>query len=174
MKHSWIVVGLVALAPGHGGCGGPPRGIAPNAPENLGQTLIREVGAGQSVAIVPSPAGLRAVSADGARDKIIVPGPIRWAIVDERSGVVWYGTPEGATILAVDLRAPVVTVPATATIVAGLPVETDGGGPLVSIRHGDNELTVGHPISPHVAVVVAAEPSLIAVGGILEMWGQAE
>ncbi len=170
---------IVLLIAGCGG-GGKQATIGNQAGGgSLADELTREVGAGLPVAIVPAAGGLLAVSADGARQRLLVPGAIRWAAVDNRARVVWFGTPDGTTIAVLDLDGPALA-PAVTTVVTGLPAETEGGAPLVTVRYPEpssdvpygDDLTIGHPITPHVIVNVAAEPSLDAAGGILELWGQ--
>jgi hypothetical protein len=163
------------------GCGGGGKRAAlgnGGGGGTLAAALTREVGAGLPVAIVPSAEGLRAVSADGARQRLLVPGAIRWAMVDNRADVVWFGTADDTTISVLDLAGP--ATPSVTPVVTGLVAGTDAGSALVTISYPlpssdvplSDDLTLGHPITPHVIINVAAEPSLDAAGGILEMWDQ--
>ena len=103
--------GTSASGPGRGEGDRPDRGRAevarPRAPEpprraftpttggqHLYGSLMREVGGGRPVAILPWHEGLVAVSADGTRKRVLVPGPVHWALVDERAQVVWFGKQE--------------------------------------------------------------------------------
>src|SRR5688500_13791757 len=172
MRTSWPIVFLAAVACGGGGSRDTLGNSSGGGAASLGAILTREVGAGVPVAIVPSPDGLKAVSADGARQRTLVPGAMRWAIVDARAGVVWFGTPDVTKVQVLDLESPAAS-PAIATVVTGLPDETDAGPPLVAIAYGaEEQLDVGHPITPHVYLEVTAEPALRASPGILEMWDQ--
>jgi hypothetical protein len=180
-------LGLLAMA----ACGGAasPSGIGtgtgpatadlpPTA--TLSATLSREIGAGKAVAIVPGPEGLRAISADGARQRTLAPGPVPWAIVDDRAQVVWFGSADRASILLIDLLGP--ATPHTETIVTDLPTGTDAGAPFTSVRYpGPKEtplagelLPLGHPLYPHIVLIVDTEPDLDVDAPILEMWEQLE
>ena len=126
-----FLVAVAACGPGAGGTlGNGGSGTA----ESRAAALAREVGAGLPVAIVPTAAGLLAVSADGARQRVLIPGPIRWATVDARASVVWFGSPDASTIEVLDLESAAVS-PAVATVVTNLPAETDAGPPMVTIRY---------------------------------------
>jgi hypothetical protein len=57
----------------------------------LAAQLARDVGAGQAVAILPTSDGLLAISADGSRRRQLAPGPIKWALVDDRAQAIWFG-----------------------------------------------------------------------------------
>lgn len=179
MRTSIFLMATLAACGGGAGAGGGTLGNGGGVAASLGAALEREVGAGVPVAIVPTPAGLLAVSADGARQRVLVPGPIRWATVDNRAGVVWFGTPDASTIEVLDLESAAVS-PAIATVVTNLPAETDAGPPLISIRYplegkdatAAQDLDIGSPINPHVALVMSAEPTLIGDGGILDIWEQ--
>src|SRR5579862_8028451 len=120
-----IVVGVVALcACGHAVGPGPAavgNTAAPPANETLGAQLERVVGQGRSVAIVPGTVGLRAISSDGARQRLLVPGPTSWAVVDPRAEVVWFGSGDETQIRAIDLEARAADPPAVETVVTGLP-----------------------------------------------------
>lgn len=171
-----LVLGLAACGgKGNQGTLGQKGGTA----GSLAAVLARDIGAGGPVAIVPTTHGLVATSADGARAQTLVDGPIRWALVDNRAGVVWFGKPDGTTIEVLDLEGAAAPV-AVSTVVTGLPTETDAGVPLVSIAYPEpsedipmaDELSVGHPITPHVVLQVEATSSLHGAGGILDMWDQ--
>lgn len=181
-RSSWLAFVVTVAACGSGGA--RPHGTLGNSGggggggTTLADALAIEVGGGVPVAIVPY-AGLRAISADGARQRVLVPAPVPWALVDNRAGVVWFGTDDPTVIRALDLASPA-AAPLITTVVTNLPTETDAGTPLVTIRYPEpsvdvptvDEISVGHPISPHVVVSVAAEPSLHGEGGILDMWDQ--
>ena len=107
-----------AAAPGPAAIGNAP---APPANETLAAQLERAVGQGRSVAIVPGSAGLRAISSDGARQRLLAAGPASWAVVDPRAEVVWFGSGDETQIRAIDLEAPAQDPPAVETIVTGLP-----------------------------------------------------
>ncbi|HVV86874.1 MAG TPA: hypothetical protein VHE35_27740 [Kofleriaceae bacterium] len=179
-----ILAWVTGAAVGCGGGTAHPAVVANNSGGgelSLGGQLVRDVGAGAAVAIVPGPDGLRAISADGARQKVLVPGPVPWALVDNRGDVVWYGTGDAAAIQVLDLESSA-TTPMTKTVVTGLPTDTDAGAPMVTIAYpipGDDhgmseELTAGHPITPHIVLTVSDAPSLSGSGGILELWDQQE
>ncbi len=124
-----IAVGIVVLSacghavgPGPAAIGNAP---APPANETLGAQLERVVGQGRSVAIVPGTAGLRAISSDGVRQRLLVAGAVSWAVVDPRADVVWFGSGDESQIRAIDLEARAADPPPIETIVTGLP---DGNG----------------------------------------------
>lgn len=163
------------------GCSSPgrPATIA-NAPAGASATfaarLEAEIGTGQPVAIVPGKA-LRAVSADGSREKVLAPGPVSWALVDQRGGVVWFGNVDRTTVSALDLEAADAT-PRIVKVVTGLPETTSAGAIAIAISYGTgpeaDELSFGHPITPHAVLVVDEQPALDGAGGILEMWEEQE
>jgi hypothetical protein len=183
MRSSWPTMVLAVVAACGGGAGG--RGTLGDSGGGgaaaLAEVLARDVGGGYPVAIVGGTDGLRAVSADGARVKVLVPSPVAWVLVDNRGHAVWFGGGDAAQIQVLDLESPA-GAPTIRTVVRGLPTETDAGAPLVTISYPDeeselptgDEITIGHPIMPHVVVYVADPPSLGAAGGILEMWEQQE
>jgi hypothetical protein len=168
--HKWLLLACVAAA-----CGSPNKmiGNVGGDPGSLGETLLREVGAGVAVAVVPGEGGLRAISADGARDALLVSGPVDWALVDHRAQVIWFGGSQAGSILALDLTAPAATA-APETLVTGLPTETEVGSPLVSIAYSDETVTAGGYATPRVVVHMDATPRLTVDGGILELWEQTE
>ena len=57
----------------------------------LEERILAEVGAGKPVAILAWYDGLIAMSSDGARIRLLAPGPTEWALVDERARVIWFG-----------------------------------------------------------------------------------
>lgn len=147
---------------------------APAGGDTRAAVLAREIGAGAPVAIVPGPAGLRAISADGARERTLAPGPVPWALVDDRAQVVWFGSSDGAAILMIDLAAPGGEI-AVETVASGLPTETDAGAPLVGIRYPDHaRLVAGAVSAPRIMIELSAEPGLSVDGGILELWEATE
>lgn len=88
---------------------------------SLGEQLMREVGAGRSVAIVAGADGLRAFASDGARQRVLVPLDVPWSVIDQRSNVIWFGSPDLTEFRAIDLDAPASDPPARITVVVGLP-----------------------------------------------------
>lgn len=108
-----------------GACGASPaRPSVENkaaATGTLAEALTAEIGAGRAVAILPGAKGLRALSADGARARVLVAGPVAWAVVDQRSDVVWFAPADRTEIRALDLDAPAHDPPAVITIATGLP-----------------------------------------------------
>jgi hypothetical protein len=157
-------------------CGATPAKIQ-NVPtagtETLGAELARVVGAGKSVAIMPGPTGLVAISSDGARRRTLADGKVEWVIVDPRTEVVWFGLAKSDDLLAIDLEAPASARPAIRKVITDLP------GAEVSIDYpapkseGDFPMDFGWtgmysadpwPASAHVIVEVAAEPSLVLSG----------
>lgn len=191
---------LVVATLGLTACGSRSPAPVANTPPStgaatLGAALTREVGAGLPVAIVPGTAGLRAISADGARTRTLVPGPVPWALVDNDAGVVWFGSADGTAIDLVDLEGPAAAMPPVETIATGLPTQTDGGGPMFAVGYESPpttpapspadpddvpdlgpsaSLSFGHPITPHIGVVVGPKPRLFVEGGILDLWDQTE
>lgn len=161
------------------GCSSPARpSTIGNAPDGASATfaarLEDEIGTGQPVAIVPG-ATLRALSADGSRERVLAPGPVSWALVDQRGGVVWFGNVDRTTLFALDLEARTST-PQIVKVVTGLPESTSAGAIAMTIAYGSgpetDELSFGHPITPHAILRLGETPSLDAAGGILEMWDQ--
>ena len=149
------------------GCGGgkkstaPLRGTSDAAPPgSLAASLEAELG--RPVAIVPSAEGLLAVSADGARRRVLVPGAIGWALVDNRAGVVWFGPRDAIRLL--DLHA---ASPSPEDIVAELPTEVIEGAPgiVIDYAQGPVELAIGHPAYHRIILSVGAEPSLLGDPG---------
>lgn len=103
MRSAFLVILL-------GGCGGAvarpaPANHAAAAGESLAAALIREVGEGRSVAIIAGHTGVRALSSDGARQRMLVAGETAWALIDPRSEVVWFGNADATEIRAIDLEA---------------------------------------------------------------------
>ncbi len=80
-----------------------------HADPSWSDALAKEIGA--PVAIVAGDKGIHAVSADGAKQKIIVPGATRWVLVDHRGDVIWYPRDGKKTtdLMMIDLRAPTLT-----------------------------------------------------------------
>ncbi len=160
-------------APPSAAASGPPsaaESVATPHPKMLGAALLQDVGVGQAVAIVSGTAGLRAISADGARQRVLVPRPTPWVLVDNDAGVVWFGSPDGTELELLDLEASDTTPPVT--VARNLPTETGAGAPEFTIRRGDAELTFGHPIRPHIVVTLGPTPGLSVDPGILEAWEQ--
>lgn len=113
--------------------------------------LIAEVGEGQTVAILPWHRGLMAVSADGARQRLLAAGPVKFALVDHRARVIWFAKasdegeggaeeplPPHDELWLLDLAAPTsaaAPTPRPTRIATGLPFDFDfhvryqGAGP---------------------------------------------
>lgn len=107
-------------------CGGSSPPVQVGTPamterRTLAQALVQDVGAGASVAIVPGLKGLRAISADGAHQRVLVATPVPWAVVDQRSNLVWFGSAERTEMHAIDLDAPASPTVPVITIATGLP-----------------------------------------------------
>lgn len=94
-----------------------PKAGTPAAAESLESRLLREVGAGASVAIVPGKEGLRAISSDGLRQRVLIPGEVPWALVDNRGQAVWFKKGDGAALWLLDLTRP---EPAAEIVVNGV------------------------------------------------------
>jgi hypothetical protein len=112
MRVCWL---LAAAA-----CGATPiqpPSSEPPQPRPLAEVLVREIGAGGSVAIIGGP-NVRAVSSDGARQRVLVTEPAPWVLVDPRTEVVWFGNADATEIRAIDLEATAIKVE---TVVVGLP-----------------------------------------------------
>lgn len=187
MNARALVVGLLVGACSRAASPRPLDGRGGAPAETLAAMLIREVGAGAAVAIVPGAAGLRAVSADGARARVLVPGAVAWAVVDLRANVAWFGGADTTAIYAVDLEAPAVATPAVISVATGLPPGDDVAmvGPVIygvvyptlaagaamsagEAWAGGEELATGAPgdlASAHVTLAVTAEPSLSGSSG---------
>lgn len=165
-----IAIGLLAA------CGGAtkPAGTTPPPvdPSSLQGALEREIGAGGPVAVLASADGLTALSADGSRRKVIVPGPVGWCLVDPRAQVIWFGAPEHTTVQILDLAAPPGTAPET--VITGLPAEVDPTPATFAVVYGDGaaaeELGFGHWIRPRIEIHVGASPKLVGSGEILAQW----
>jgi hypothetical protein len=114
------------------------------------------------------------VSADGARERVLVAGYVPWALVDDRALVIWFGSADHGSILAIDLAAPPAPEVTVETIATGLPTETEAGPLVGTIRYGDEELTAGNPIAPHVVLDLSDAPTLRLDATILELWEQAD
>ncbi|MBX3159524.1 MAG: hypothetical protein KF773_26370 [Deltaproteobacteria bacterium] len=179
MMRRAVVIALVAA------CGGSSAPIGNQPPkgnkDTLGGLLEQDVGRGVPVAIVGGKQGLRALSADGARQKVLVPGSVPWVLVDNRSRVVWFGEegdPSG--IRAVDLDAPASAPVVARQVVTGMP-GTGAGEPHVGIRYVADgtppiadDLTSAQHMLPRVFISLRTPPALEASGGILDLWGQTE
>lgn len=170
-------------------CGGsaPARTTVGNvgAAGTLADALRNEIGRGGPVAIVPGKDGLVAISADGARRRALVAGPVPWALVDDRLGVVWFGSADRTALHLLDLRGPNADPARPEVIAAGLPAIVEPGGPEYGIAYGapptvdDDmplptfaELEYSRSILPSVVLLVGPQPRLATNGGILEMWGE--
>ncbi|MCX5744244.1 MAG: hypothetical protein NT062_17280 [Proteobacteria bacterium] len=94
----------------------PVVGGSSDHAETLRATLEREVGAGRAVAILGGLAGVRAVSSDGARMRMLAPGPVSWVEVDLRGDAIWYGIDDEVRVLDLQAAAPESTV-----VITGLP-----------------------------------------------------
>jgi hypothetical protein len=73
---------------------------------SLAARLALEVGQGKSVAILPGAEGLLAIAADGARQRVLVTGTVDWALVDDRSFLVWFGQAGALWMLDLDAATP--------------------------------------------------------------------
>lgn len=73
------------------------------AGQTMESELLAQVGGGGGVAVLPTQAGLMAISADGARKRTLADGPIAWAMVDGRAQVIWFG--RDTSIEVIDLLA---------------------------------------------------------------------
>ncbi len=185
MLRSLAACAAVLLA----ACGGSAQTRTPvgnvGVAGTLADALRTEIGRGVPVAIVPGREGLVAISADGARRRVLVPGPVPWALVDDRLGVVWFGNGDRTELHLLDLRGPNTDPARPEVIVAGLPGAVDPGGPEFGIAYGappaadDSmplpafaELSYSRSILPSVVLLVGPEPRLATDGGILEMWDE--
>ncbi|MCE9580503.1 MAG: hypothetical protein K8W52_45710 [Deltaproteobacteria bacterium] len=132
--------------------GGAPAG-------SLAAALTTELGT--PVAILPNKTGLLAVSADGARQHLLVPAPVDWALVDNRAGVVWFGTRDSIRLLDLTLAAP-----APEVIVDALPTDVIEGAPGIVIDYGeDGDLSIGHPAYHRITLGLGATPGLTGDSG---------
>ncbi len=89
---------------------------------------MREIGAGRSVAVIGGSRGLRAISSDGANERVLVPEPVWFVLVDTRANVIWYGVDQ--QIRAIDLEASAIVettvldnVPADPGMIGALNIE---------------------------------------------------
>ena len=73
-------------------------------PDSLGTDLVASIGNGGSVAILPRKDGIWAVSADGARQKVIATNRATWLLVDNRADAIWFGR-KGGGLWLIDLTA---------------------------------------------------------------------
>ncbi len=98
----------------------------------LGATLLRELGKGGAVAIVPSAKGLLAVGVSSLEKRVLVPGPVAWAQVDVHAGVIWFGRSNkvSSDVLLIDLQDLDVR---PEVVVSGLPPNES-----VAIQHGED------------------------------------
>lgn len=180
---AWAAVVFLAA------CGGsaPVRTTVGNvgAAGTLADALRADLGRGVPVAIVPGKDGLVALSADGARRRVLVTGPVPWALVDDRLGVVWFGSADRTSILMLDLRGANADPLAPEVIASGLPESVEPGGPEYGIAYGSPptaeegmplpmfaELEYSRSILPSVVLLVGPAPRLATMGGILDMWGE--
>ena len=108
---------LAAPGPGFAQTAAPRAAAPAGAAEPLAARLLREVGAGAAVAIVPGKQGLRALSSDGARQRVLIPGEVPWALVDNRGQAVWFKKGDGAALWLLDLTRP---EPAAEIVVTGV------------------------------------------------------
>src|SRR3954467_11633195 len=88
------------------------------APKSLAEALQDELGAAGSVAVLGSYEGLIALSVDGKRRRMLVPGRIFDVSVDNRSEAIWYRadrTGRTGDFMVLDLREaeihPVLVIP---------------------------------------------------------------
>jgi hypothetical protein len=87
-KIASLLALVVAVAAGLG-CKTKTKAKAP-PPLSLFDRLVREVGRGGPVAVVPSPEGVVAASLRGAPNQVIVKGKSSWLQVDDRARVIWF------------------------------------------------------------------------------------
>lgn len=113
----WLPLGLLVLAPWRSAAAQAPKA----APATLAARLQAEVGAGAPVAVVPSPQGLLALSADGARRRVLAPGEVPQALVDERSRALWFTVRQAKAqeLWVIDLDGPESTPVRVATGLSG-------------------------------------------------------
>ena len=164
LRRVFLLTVLVVLVAA-GACGGGNKsattvgGTAAPA-GSLAASLEAELGV--PVAIVPAKAGLLAVSADGARQRTLVPAPVDWALVDNRAGVVWFGTRDAIRLLDLSLPAP-----APEDIVTELPTEVMEGAPGIVIDYGASgvELAIGHPGYHRIILTLGDAPALAGDSG---------
>lgn len=104
--------------------------------------LTREIGAGGSVAILGGDHGLRAISSDGARERVLVHAPVWFVLVDTRANVIWYGV--GKQLRAIDLEAS--APPKEITVVDDVPTGPGMVGALnVSINYAGDDPEIPLP-----------------------------
>ncbi len=164
MPAPWLRRVLLLAVLATGACGGARSSAAlhnAGVPAgSLAAALTTELGA--PVAILPGKAGLLAVSADGARQHLLVPAPVDWALVDNRASVVWFGTRDAIRVLDLTLAAP-----APEVIVDALPTDVIEGAPGIVIDYGDAtaELSIGHPAYHRILLAIGAAPELTGDSG---------
>jgi hypothetical protein len=162
------IVALVA-------CAAPARAPVANlvpAPRDtsLAAVLTAEVGAGSAVAILPGKT-LRAISSDGARERVLWPNPVSWTLVDLGARAIWFGDDDGATLYALDLDA---TAPQPVLVAADLPRVSPGVATAFRILYPGGILSFGALLTPHIQLEVSAAPKLSADGGIMTLWNTAK
>ena len=163
-------------------CGQKPAVVENSAAaEPLVTELVRDVGAGGSVAIVGGNAGVRAVSSDGNRARVLVSdGPAPWVVVDPRANVVWFGSPDRTVIRALDLDAH---APAPIAVASNVPapehqemvgpalygVAYPSDDPTVSageaMMTGEHYSTGESLAQTHVDLVIGAQPAVEGAAG---------
>jgi len=137
--------------------------------KTLGDELARDVGRGRSVAILGDDRGLVAMSSDGTRARVLVPGKPCWVLTDELSNVAWFGTDDCATIKALDLDAPPTSV-TPITIATNIPARTYN----FSVRYPDDDPMMSSVMTSwdfrrdQVVVALGPKPSLYGVRGVAE------
>jgi hypothetical protein len=113
------------------------------ATPSLESELLTKIGTGGSVAILPCPEGLVATSADGARRRVLAPGPVEWALVDNRAQVIWFGRSKEARML--DLAAHEPTPELIATHGSDAPIE-------ISYARGEHLVVLVGMYDPHLVL----------------------
>ncbi len=162
---------IVALAACSTPSSAPVANLVP-APHDtsLGAVLAAELGPGTAVAIIPGDT-LRAISSDGARQRVLWPSPVGWTLVDRSARVIWFTDEPGAKLYALDLEA---TAPAPVVVAADLPRTNPGVPTAFTFTYATATLSFGTLMTPHIQLEMSATPKLSADGGILRLWNTAK
>ena len=97
--HVWLALVSLGLSLTHSAAADPSPVAPAFAPGSLGEELARDVGGGVSVAVLPTEAGVLAISADGERRRLLHPGNVDWLLVDNRARVIWFGQKGGLWLI---------------------------------------------------------------------------